>query len=145
MCMCQLAVQEILKYHLPHYSSCGIFILYLFRDAESLSGCGCACLSYIHWIESSLMWSGCWPESGRAIDWWCFYYFIRNSLVALLEALFARIFLDLRSRCAVKQVWVIPARALRRGSNSLMWQYLRGSTTHYWIQSIRLYADTLPA
>jgi len=26
------------------------------------------------------------------IDWCCFYYFLRNSLVALLEALFARIF-----------------------------------------------------
>ena len=24
------------------------------------------------------------------IDWCCFYYFLRNSLVALLEALFAR-------------------------------------------------------
>ena len=33
-------------------------------------------------------------------DWCCFYYFLRNSLVALLEALFARIFLDLRYRCA---------------------------------------------
>ena len=26
----------------------------------------------------------------NAIDWCCFYYFLRNSLVALLEALFAR-------------------------------------------------------
>ena len=33
-------------------------------------------------------------------DWCCFYCFLRNSLVALLEALFARIFLDLRYRCA---------------------------------------------
>jgi len=36
------------------------------------------------------------------IDWCCFYYFLRNSSVALLEALFARIFLDLRYRCAEK-------------------------------------------
>jgi len=33
------------------------------------------------------------------IDWCCFYYFLRNSLVALLEALFAWIFIDLRYRC----------------------------------------------
>jgi len=33
-------------------------------------------------------------------DWCCFYYFLRNSSVALLEALFARIFLDLRYQCA---------------------------------------------
>jgi len=37
---------------------------------------------------------------GTYFDWCCFYYFLRNSLVALLEALFARIFLDLRYRCA---------------------------------------------
>ena len=36
----------------------------------------------------------------QTVDWCCFYYFLRNSLVALLEALFARIFLDLRYRCA---------------------------------------------
>ena len=34
------------------------------------------------------------------LDWCCFCYFLRNSLVALLEALFARIFLDLKYRCA---------------------------------------------
>jgi len=35
------------------------------------------------------------------IDWCCFYYSIRNSVVALLEALLVWIFLDLRSRCTV--------------------------------------------
>ena len=41
--------------------------------------------------------TNCWIPT---IDWCCFYYFLRNSLVALLDALFARIFLDLRYRCA---------------------------------------------
>ena len=40
-------------------------------------------------------------ETCCLIDWCCFYYFLRNSLVALLEALFARIFLDLRYRCGI--------------------------------------------
>jgi len=40
----------------------------------------------------------CWLS--QSFDWCCFYYFQRNSLVALLEALFARIFLHLRYRCA---------------------------------------------
>jgi len=44
-------------------------------------------------------WQGPWQMS-QGVDWCCFYYFLRNSLVALLEALFARIFLDLRYRCA---------------------------------------------
>ena len=39
-------------------------------------------------------------QPSALIDWCCFYYFLRNSLVALLEALFARNFLDLRYRCA---------------------------------------------
>jgi len=39
------------------------------------------------------------PSHFLSVDWCCFYYFLRNSLVALLEALFARIFLDLRYRC----------------------------------------------
>jgi len=35
----------------------------------------------------------CWIRTDMSsFDWCCFYYFIRNSLVALLEALFARIF-----------------------------------------------------
>jgi len=34
-------------------------------------------------------------------DWWCFYYSRKDSLIPLLEALFARIFVDLNSRCAV--------------------------------------------
>jgi len=34
-------------------------------------------------------------DSISRINWCCFYYFIRNSLVALLEALFARFCLDL--------------------------------------------------
>ena len=38
------------------------------------------------------------------IDWCYFYYFARNSLVALLETPFARTFLDLRSRCAVTKI-----------------------------------------
>ena len=35
----------------------------------------------------------CWEEGmwGGGVDWCCFYYFVRNSLVALLEALCARI------------------------------------------------------
>jgi len=40
-------------------------------------------------------------EKMPVIDWCWFYYFIRNSLVALLDTLFARIFLDLRFQCAV--------------------------------------------
>ena len=45
---------------------------------------------------------GAW-QIGRVtlIGWCCFYYSIRNSLVALMEALFARICLDLRSRRAM--------------------------------------------
>ena len=31
-------------------------------------------------------------EGGVEVDWFCFYYFVRNSLVALLETLYARIF-----------------------------------------------------
>ena len=31
-------------------------------------------------------------RNGALIDWYCFYYFVRNSLVALLEAPCARIF-----------------------------------------------------
>jgi len=33
---------------------------------------------------------GCWSAGWVLIDWCCFYYFLRNSLVALLEALFAQ-------------------------------------------------------
>jgi len=40
-------------------------------------------------------------DSYKYIDWWCFYYFILQSLEALLEALFSRILLDLRSRCTI--------------------------------------------
>jgi len=37
-----------------------------------------------------IMVNGTWPLSPSInIDWCCFYYFLRNSLVALLEALFA--------------------------------------------------------
>ena len=43
-----------------------------------------------------------WKECAQIhIDWCCFYYSVRNSIKALPEALFARIFLDLRSWCAV--------------------------------------------
>ena len=61
------------------------------------------------------------------------------------------------SRCAIKQQyeplshgdyvseqWQVPARALRKGANVLVWDYLRGSTTHYWLQSIRLFSDAPP-
>jgi len=43
-----------------------------------------------------------WNCASRGFDWCCFYYLMINSLVALLEALFARIFfcLYLRDRCA---------------------------------------------
>ena len=52
------------------------------------------------------------------IDWCCFYYFLRNSLVALLEALFARIFLDLRYRCALCTMSMIdPCHTLRTPTN----------------------------
>ena len=37
-----------------------------------------------------------------SLDWWCFYYSIRKSLVALLEAIFARIFLDWRSQINIE-------------------------------------------
>ena len=40
------------------------------------------------------------PQIVTAFDWCWFCYFLRHSLIALLEALFARIFLDLRYRCA---------------------------------------------
>jgi len=53
------------------------------EDAKS-SQTGCRSLSRTH------------DRADLQIDWCCFYYFLRNSLVALLEALFARIFLDLR-------------------------------------------------
>ena len=33
-------------------------------------------------------------KTGHSFDWCCFYYFLRNSLVALLEALFARLCLS---------------------------------------------------
>ena len=39
----------------------------------------------------------------------------------------------------VNEVWKVPARALRRGSNELVWEYVRGSTTHYWLHSLRLF------
>ena len=60
-------------------------------------------------------------------------------------------------RCAIKQQyeppshggyvseqWQVPARALRKGPNVLVWDYLQGSTTHYWLQSIRLFSDAPP-
>ena len=40
------------------------------------------------------------------------------------------------------QVWKIPVRALRRGPNELVLDYLRGSTTHYWLHTIRLFSDS---
>ena len=39
-----------------------------------------------------ILFSFCGPVAGAPIDWCCFYYLVRNSLVALLEALCARIF-----------------------------------------------------
>ena len=44
----------------------------------------------------------------------------------------------------VSEQWQVPARALRKGANVLVWDYLRGSTTHYWLQSIRLFSDAPP-
>jgi len=42
-------------------------------------------------VASVRYWSSV-EARGLKIDWCCFYYFVRNSLVALLEALCARIF-----------------------------------------------------
>ena len=46
-----------------------------------------------NWRDTLSKWTQ-WllKEAGNLIDWCCFYYFVRNSLVALLEALCARIF-----------------------------------------------------
>jgi len=46
-------------------------------------------------------------------EWCCFDHFLRKSLEALLEALFARIFLDLRFQCAVICVCVYVPRFAR--------------------------------
>jgi len=43
----------------------------------------------------------------KRIHWCCFKYSIKNGLVALLETLFARIFLDLRSRGAVILIFTV--------------------------------------
>jgi len=54
-----------------------------------------------HWFRILLRFTIYVSANCVFFDWCCFYYFLRNSLVALLESLFARIFLDLRYRCAV--------------------------------------------
>jgi len=66
--------------------------------------CSCIVLATAHVFGVDV--THCITVAGRTFeewlcfDWCCFYYFLRNSWVALLEALFARIFLDLRYRCA---------------------------------------------
>jgi len=47
---------------------------------------------WISWAVDVGVWFAA-RGSHELIDWCCFYYFVRNSLVALLEALCARIFL----------------------------------------------------
>jgi len=58
-------------------------------------------------------------EIPKGFDSCCFYYFLRNSLVALLEALFARIFLDLRYRCAENFIFFRPVSYKTPSSASL--------------------------
>jgi len=49
----------------------------------------------------------CFLVQNCLINWYCFYYSTRNSLKALLEVLFARIFLDLRSWYAINYMFSV--------------------------------------
>ena len=73
------------------------------------------------------------------IDWCCFYYFVRNRLVALLEALCARIFLLSRGpkpvarRCSLKKSVQIHAslwRSRRCGVAQASFDHLRWCRPH---------------
>jgi len=58
------------------------------------------------------------------IDWCCFYYFIKNSLVALLEALFARYVWQDSCICVIWLVHVLGVRRSHVGHDSfrsMMW------------------------
>jgi len=70
------------------------FCVYACMTPNSLRECLCAGTSMEHPITAHYSYAFSISREGSSVavlfDWCCFYYFVRNSLVALLEALSAR-------------------------------------------------------